>query len=196
MTRIIAIAALVGIALAGTACERTPKANASTVVDSVIPREEALRRFRADLPEVDSLTNGRSSRDQLVHDFVRALERRDTAALKTMELTKAEFGWLYYPTNPQGLTPYDLSPSLMWFMLEERSAQGLGHLLAERAGTPLHVAGYSCDSTASVEGDNRIYGPCLLQRVQAPGDTSGERLFSLIIERGGRFKFVSYANKL
>lgn len=196
MIRFTAVATLIGIALAGTACERTPKANASTVVDSVIPREEALRRFRAGLPEVESLTNGRPSRDQLVHDFVRALETRDTAALRAMELSKAEFAWLYYPTNPQGLPPYDLSPSLMWFMLQERSAQGMGHLLEERAGAPLHVAGYSCDSTASVEGANRVYGPCLLQRVQAPGDTSGERLFSLILERGGRFKFVSYANKL
>jgi hypothetical protein len=33
-------------------------------------------------------------------------------------------------------------------------------------------------------------------RVQAPGDTVEERLFGLILEREGRFKFVSLANQL
>jgi hypothetical protein len=35
-----------------------------------------------------------------------------------------------------------------------------------------------------------------VRRVQAPGDTVRERLFGPILERGGRFKFVSYANRL
>jgi hypothetical protein len=32
--------------------------------------------------------------------------------------------------------------------------------------------------------------------MQAPGDTVDERLFGPIVERHGRFKFVSFANKL
>jgi hypothetical protein len=32
--------------------------------------------------------------------------------------------------------------------------------------------------------------------VTATGDTIGERLFGLVVERGGVYKFVSYANKL
>jgi hypothetical protein len=184
------------VAAAGSACDRTPSARATTVVDSVVPREEALRRFRAALPEVESLSGGASSRDALVRGFVRALETRDTVALRRMLMSRAEYAWIYYPTNPQGLPPYDLSPSLYWFMIEGRSSQGLTHALAERAGHPLHVVGYSCDAGFSQEGANRVYGPCLVQRRQGPGDVVAERLFGPILERGGRFKFVSYANKL
>jgi hypothetical protein len=184
------------IAAAGAACDRTLSARAATVVDSVIPRDEALRRFRIGLPEVDSLSGGERSRDALVQAFVRALAANDTAALRAMLMTKAEYAWLYYPTNPQGLPPYDLAPALYWFMIDGRSAQGLTQALAERGGRPLHIVGYTCDPAASHEGDNRVYGPCQLRRVQAPGDTVAERLFGPILERGGRFKFVSYANKL
>jgi len=183
-------------AAAGAACDRTPPAGAATVVDSVVPRDEAVRRFRAGLPEVDSLAGGRPTRDALVRDFVRALERQDTVALRAMVMTKAEFAWLYYPTNPQGLPPYDLSPSLLWFMTEGRSNQGLTLALGERGGQQLHVVGYVCEGAASREGANTVHGPCLLRRYQARGDTASERLFGPILERGGRFKFVSYANRL
>jgi hypothetical protein len=188
--------AIVLVAAASAACDRTPSARASNVVDSVIPRDEALRRFRVGLPEVDSLSDGAATRDELVHRFVQAVEARDTSALVSMLMTKAEYAWLYYPTTPQGLPPYDLSPSLYWFMIEERSAQGLGHLMQERAGQSLRVTGYRCDPGFSQEGENKVYGPCLLRRFQARGDTASERLFGPILERGGRFKFVSYANKL
>jgi len=187
---------VIAIAVAASGCDRTPSARATTVVDSVIPREEALRRFREGTPPVESLTGGERSRDALVQAFVRALEASDTNALRGLVMTKAEYAWLYYPTSPQGLPPYDLSPALYWFMLEGRGAQGFAHLLAERAGQPLRVTGYSCDRVFSQEGDNRIHGPCLLQRFQAASDTGSERLFGPILERGGRFKFVNYANRL
>lgn len=48
----------------------------------------------------------------------------------------------------------------------------------------------------SHERVNTVFGPCLIRRVQAPGDTVSERLFRPIIEREGRYKFVSLANKL
>ena len=193
---IILCAALLG------GCDQTRTADArpatarSEHVDSLVPREEALRLFRQGLEEPESLNGGARSRDALVRDFVGALEARDTAALRAMLMTKAEYGWLYYPTNPQGLPPYDLSPALYWFMIEGRSAQGLTQALAERGGQPLRLVGYSCYAGFSQEGVNRVYGPCLVRRRQAPGDTVSERLFGPILERGGRYKFVSYANQL
>jgi hypothetical protein len=36
----------------------------------------------------------------------------------------------------------------------------------------------------------------VVRRLPSPGDSVSERLFGPIVERGGRFKFVSYANKL
>ncbi len=190
----IATLALGGAAAGCSRSEAEP--GRAAVVDSVIPREESLRRFRLGLDSTDALAGGAGSRDALVRLYIHALERRDTAELRGLLMTQAEFAWAYYPTNPQGRPPYDLAPGLLWFMLDSGSRQGLAAALESRAGRPLHIAGYACDPVASHEGENTVVGPCLVRRVQAPGDTVLERLFGPIIERRGTFKFVSYANKL
>ncbi len=172
------------------------RASAATTVDSVLPREEALRRFRAGLPAVESLSGGAPSREALVRAFVRALERADTVTLRALVMDRAEFAWLYYPTNPMSLPPYDLPPALMWFQLEGRSRQGIATALEDRGGRPLGYRGYRCEGATSVQGENRVWGPCLVRREQGPGDVIEERLFGPILERGGRYKFVSYANRL
>lgn len=190
---------MIGLCLTSAAgllgCDGSPRrADAASVVDSVVPREVALERFRAGIADPESLGGGAGTREALVRALVRALEIGDTAALTALALTRAEFAYLYYPTTPQGLPPYDLSPGLMWFTLETGNRQGLSRLLEQRSGRPLRYLSHSCHPTVSAEGENRVDGPCLLRRVQAPGDTVAERLFGLIIERGGRFKFLNYSN--
>jgi len=166
------------------------------VVDSVVPRDEALRRFPAGLAEPSGLDGAAAtSRDALVRAFVQAVESGDSAGVRALVLTRAEFGWLYYPTTPQGLPPYELSPSLLWFLTDGATSQGVRRLFEERAGRPLGYRGYRCDPAPSREGANTVWGPCLVRRLQAAGDTVEERLFGLILERAGRFKFVSLANK-
>ncbi len=179
------------------ACDRTPRrAEAASVVDSVVPREVALARFRDGLANPETLSGGAASREALVRAFAHALERSDTVALTAMVLTRAEFAYLFYPTNPQGLPPYDLSPGLMWFTRETGSRQGLSRLLEQRTGRPLWYVGHSCDPSVSIQGEYRVVGPCLIRRRSDDGSIVEERLFGPIIERDGRFKFVSYANKL
>ena len=164
-------------------------------VDSAIPIDEALRRFRRDLPAEKALRGGFRSREALVREFVRALEVRDTAALRRMVLKPGEFAWLYYPTSPLSRPPYELSPALMWFQLQGESEKGATRLFADRAGHALRYAGHTC-APARVEGRNRIHSSCELRRVTAARDTVAERLFGLVVERDGRYKFVSYANRL
>lgn len=166
------------------------------VVDSAVPRDVALAAFRAELTPTDSLAHGARTPDALVRDFVRAVETRDTAALGRMLLTRGEFAWVYYPTTPQGLPPYNLSPALLWFLLEGRSVRGLSRLLADRGGQPLGFLSVSCDTIPSREGENTVVGPCGVLRRTVRGDTLRERLFGPIIGRRGKWKFVSYANKL
>jgi hypothetical protein len=185
------------LALAVTLVGCGPAGNASLPVDeNLLTRKAALDRFRGDLDSVTSLTGGETSRDSLVAGFVRALETRDTATLQRLSMTVEEFAYLYYPTNPQSLPPYDLRPALMWQILRLDHERGLGRLLADRSGYPLNMMGYSCDSVVSRQGENRITGPCLIHRRGSGGAELTERLFGLIIDRRGRFKFVSYANSL
>lgn len=159
-------------------------------------RDAELATFRAGLVQPETLSGGAPSRDALVTRFVRALETRDTAALVAMHLSRAEFAWLYYPTNPQSRPPYDLSPDLMWFLEHGNSDKGVRRLLDKRAGMPLGVLSYRCDPVTSQQGANTVIGPCLVRRVTADRDTIEEPLFGLILERDGRYKFTSYANKL
>ncbi len=180
-------------ATAAAAADSAPPA--SQRVDSVVPREVAIERFREGTRQVTAFEGGASSRDALVKSWVKAIETADTAALQRMLINRDEFAWLYYPTASQGLPPYDLSPSLLWFMTEGQSSKGLRRLLEERAGKPLHVIGYSCDPKSNAEGENIVWGPCEVRRLKAPGDTVQERLFGLIVERGGEWKFLTYTGR-
>lgn len=159
-------------------------------------REAELATFRSGLTQPDSLSNAAPSRDALVQRFVGALASRDTAALVAMHMTRAEFAWFYYPTNPQSRRPYDLSPELMWFIEHGNTEKGVSRLLEDRAGIDLKFTGYTCDPVTSKQGENTVIGPCVLRRRTAAGSTIEERLFGLILERGGKYKFVSYSNKL
>ncbi len=165
------------------------------VVDSVVPRDEELRRFRQGLDPVDALAGGAPSAGELVRRFATALAARDTATLRALRIDRAEFAWTYYPSSRLARPPYDLSPALMWFQLEGNSGRGLFHAVEERGGRPLRVLSHACPQV-DVEGANRIHAGCTVRRLQAPGDTVQEQLFGAIVERRGVFKFVSYANRL
>jgi hypothetical protein len=201
-----ALLCLTAICLATqSACARTADSTSDSAtsarttpehVDSIVPREVALTRFRKDVPDsLSELESEFTTRDAVVAAFVKRLAARDTAGLRAMALSKAEFAWIYYPTNPIGLPPYDLSPGLMWFQFEGNSRKGLVHALEERGGRDLKVVGYRCESTTT-EGDNRVHNRCALKKLQAPGDTVPEVLFGGIIERHGRFKLIGFTNKL
>ena len=200
LTALIWAALLAGIA----ACEgpdaraeaRAELPGAGRVVDSILPREEALRRFREGLPPADSLSGGAESRDALVAEFMRALGAADTAAIAGLAITRSEFAYLYYPTASQGLPPYSLEPGLMWFTLFEQSNSGIRRVLQLYGGAPMRLVDYDCGAGNHREGDNTVYGPCVVRWRGKDGDTVAVRLLGQIVERGGRFKVLSYANKL
>ena len=157
--------------------------------------EEQLRRFRAEIPDTPTvLTAGENSRDALVRHFVRAVERADTAALGRMLITRGEYAYLVYPSSPFTRPPYNQPVWLAWFMLNRESGPGLKRLMDRLGGRPVRYLGYECDPTPFVESTNRLWRNCRVRRAPAPGDTLAGRLFGVIIERAGRFKFASYEN--
>ncbi|MGQ0816380.1 MAG: hypothetical protein ACT4O1_18275, partial [Gemmatimonadota bacterium] len=97
------------------------------VVDSIFPIEEDIRRFRAARGGVSAteLANADTSRAALVDRFMRALEDRDTAELRAMVITPAEFIDIYYPSSIYGKPPYKQSPELVWFLMQQSSEQGI-----------------------------------------------------------------------
>jgi hypothetical protein len=196
--RIVRPALLLAAVVLGYGCgdrEVRAESGKAAVVDSSVPIEVALERFRRDLFRPTRLTGGMTSREKLVRRFISALEASDTTALREMVLQKDEFAWLYYSTTVFSRPPYELPPDLLWFQMGGQSERGASLLLSERAGAPLGYVGHDCSSQRQ-EGENTIYGHCVVRRVTVPGDTVRDRLFGLIVERDGIHKFVSYANKL
>lgn len=201
LTFVAVVCATVG----SSACTRDQKDSSSTsgesavvkssVIDSALPREVELERFRSGLgPEVTELSHGFNSRDALIDAFLKHLAARDTAHLAELGLTKAEFAWIYYPSSPIGKPPYDLSPALMFFQFDGNNRKGFVHLLEERGGKDLKVVGYSCATTEKQE-KNTVFAQCVVKRLQNRGDTLSELLFGGIIEHNGKYKLLNFANK-
>jgi hypothetical protein len=186
---------LLSIPLGHAACG-DGRAESGTTVDTVVPIDTALARFRQGLEEPAELEPAAMSLDDLIGRVVGGLERNDTAGLAALAITRSEFAYLYYPTVPEARPPYELAPGLFWFMIEGNSTRGLRTALAERGGAPLQYVGYRCTGEPRHQGENTIWPLCVVRRLQAPGDTVEERLFGPILQRGGRFKLVTFANKL
>lgn len=167
-----------------------------TIVDSIFPIEEEIRRFRSTLEgePPTRLTGGAASRDALMDRFIAALETADTAAFRDMLMTRAEFAYLYYPYTKFTAPPYELSPALLWFQMENGTSRGFHRMMQRMAGRPAHATGYRCPDPALEEGPNRIWEGCLVLLRPPGGGATDFRLFGSILEHGGVFKFVSYTN--
>ena len=172
------------------------RAQPGYVVDSILPVEEELRRFRSGLPVVTSLEGGATSREKLLSLFLRAVEEADTAALVRLAISRSEFAYLVYPESPYTSPPYRQAPGLVWMRYSGASGTGLARLLGRWAGVRLGGrASASCSGSPVQEGNNRIWRDCVV-RVVTGADTVASRLVGAVIERQGKYKILSYANDL
>jgi hypothetical protein len=163
-------------------------------IDSILPPGEALRRFQADLTPVTELEAAPRGRDALVSKFIEALERADTAALEKLVLSKAEYGFLYFPTSVYSRKPYELPPDIAWLLNEQNGRKGSTRLLRRLSGHSLQFGGYKCGSPVREQG-NVFWRGCGVKYVDpASSRPVTRRLFGTIMERGERYKFLSYAN--
>lgn len=178
----------------GTALVAAPSASAVTV-DSILPLDEALRRFRAGLPRVVRLEGGAPSRDLLVERYAAAVAAHDTAALAAMFLTRAEFAWLYYPESPYTRAPTEQMAHVAWLLLRTQSEKGLSRVLQRFGGRPDAIGIHECSGEPDVHGESRVWTDCTV-RVSTAEGARELRLFAAIVARDGRFKFQSYQNDL
>lgn len=177
------------------------------VVDSILPAEEELRRFRLALREqtasggngasdsLTALTGGSDSREALVKRFIQALVANDSSNLRSMLLTAREFADLVYPESPYTRPPYRQSPALVWNQIRNPSTSGLTRLLRRLGGQPIGYVDHSCTRRPERQGGNLIWTHCTVGLMDSSSETTRHRLFGSIIERDGRFKFVSYSNE-
>jgi hypothetical protein len=173
------------------------RATPGYVVDSILPVNEELRRFRVAVggSPVAALRNGSNTREALVRRFIKALVVLDSSDLRAMVLGPREFADLVYPESPYTHPPYRQAPGLVWDQIQNPSRSGLTRLLRRLAGQPLQYEGHTCAAKPDRQGRNRIWTGCVVRLLDQNGDMRKNRLFGSIIERDGNFKFVSYANE-
>jgi hypothetical protein len=177
----------------------TPEAAAHTPVhvDSTFPIEEEIRRFRVGMTPVEGFAQGAMpSREALVEAFLRRLESGDTTGVAELALTRTEFAYLYYPYTIYTSRPYELSPALVWFQLQNRSSRGLGRLLQRYAGETLFDTGHRCPDEGEPWGEGHIWHGCTILGELPTGETVEERLFGSILQVGDGYKLVSFSNEL
>ena len=167
------------------------------VIDSILPVEEQLRRFRRTVGgvPVTAFEGASPSRNALVDRFVRAVAAADSAELRAMAVNAREFADLIYPESPSVRPPYQQNPALVWRMIQDPSMSGYTRLVRRAGGIPVKLAGYHCDPAPGSQGKNRFWTNCQLRLIGAQGDTSTHRFFGNIVGRDRRFKIMSYHNE-
>lgn len=173
------------------------RAQPGYIVDSLLPIEEELRRFRAAIggSPVTALAHGSASREDLVRRIVRDVAARDTADLRALSITAREFADVVYPSSPHTHPPYRQAPGLVWTQIAAPSASGFGRLMQRRGGVAFTYAGHTCRPDPERQGDNRLWVGCTVRLVENGRDTTTQRWFGTIVERAGSFKLLSFANQ-
>lgn len=167
------------------------------VVDSILPLDEQLRRFRSEIPSrPDTLRHASRSIDQLVQRWARAVSTHDSLALNRMALDRAEFAWLYYPGSKLSLPPYEAPPQLLWGQILASSNQGAQHVLERFGGKRFTIEGVACGAPTDSTTSTIVYSICSVRVVTSSGHEDAARLFGSIVEHQGRFKFLGFVNSL
>lgn len=177
--------------------DATNRSQPGYIVDSILPIEEASRRFRRGIgkpPRI--LRGGAASLDSLIAAFVGSVERRDSSALARLVIDRSEFAFLIYPHSPYTAPPYQQDPALVWSRIVWEGSSGSRRLWQRFGGRPLGYRGYLCPGPQEQQGPNRVWTGCRVILADSAGSRRVLRLFGPIVERGGRYKFVSLANDL
>lgn len=164
-------------------------------IDSILPMEVQLARFRMGQVKPSTLSGAEATREALARRFLGAVARRDTAGLSELLVSRGEFAWLVFPDHRYARPPYDLDPGIFWLQIGAASAKGLGRVLERLGGEPLGFEALACrrDTLQITRGAVRLWSPCELSYRQGGGVRTG-RLFGTMVERDGRFKLLSFAN--
>lgn len=166
----------------------------ASVIDSALPMQVLLDRFRHGVPKVDKLRSDVTSRDALVRQVMAGIARNDTLAMERLAVSLGEYAWLYFPTTKVAQPPYEIPPALAWFQVQEKNRRGALRALRELGGHRVALQSYRCDPSPTVEDQNRLWTGCSVTISRDGAKSVDIRLFGAILERDGRFAVLSYQN--
>jgi hypothetical protein len=139
-----------------------------------------------------SLAHAASSPSALATAVLRAIERRDAAALRALAISEEEFRQHVWPELPSARPERNLPFSYVWGDLRMKSDAGLKEVLAIHGGRHYELA------AIRAAGETTQYPTYLVHRqaritVKDPmGALLELRVFGSVLEKDGRFKVFSY----
>ncbi|NOT08392.1 MAG: hypothetical protein HOP28_09325 [Gemmatimonadales bacterium] len=157
---------------------------------------EYLRRFREGLTEPTRFEGGETSRGALGRRVLAGIQRRDTADLAKLLVSRGEFAWLVFPEHLYARPPYELDPAIFWMQLTAATASGLEGSLRHYGGKPMALLAVTCerDTLQIRQGPITAWSKCGL-RYRSGDSVVTHRLFGTIVERDGRMKLMSLASE-
>src|SRR5262245_21319716 len=143
------------------------RAQPGYIIDSVLPVEEELKRFRAAIggEPVTAFKGTSASREELVRRIVRDVAAQDSADLRTLTLTPREFADLAYPSAPYTHPPYRQPPGLVWMQIATPSRSGFKRLIERRGGAAFRYVDHTCKATPERQGVNTLWTECTVRLV-------------------------------
>jgi hypothetical protein len=167
------------------------------VIDSARPIEEEVRRFTRAVggSPIEALRHASDSRDALVRRIVRDVARGDSADLALAAVTPREFIDLVYPSSPYTHPPYKESPAVVWMQIADPSASGYRRLIRRVGGQAFEYESHSCEPKPNRQGQNTLWLNCSVRVLTPQRETTTQHWFGTIIERGGRYKVLSFKNQ-
>lgn len=146
-------------------------------------------------PPALRLQGGASSVDELIQEFLQALRDDDPKALHALRVTETEYRELIVPGNvAEGDPPQVLSAEAseyFWQLMDQKSAYHEKSLLGRHGGRSYTVNGYSFEKGHKTYAGHQAWRRLALDVVAEDGTQNDIRTGS-IIERDGRYKFVSF----
>ena len=192
MRRFVPFVVAIVVACSDGEATTTSVSPASQRVDSMVRPEVAMTRFVEGLPVATTLAGGATDADRLVERLLNAVSIRDSTALRQMLITRAEYGFLFYPTSIYSRKPYGLPPDVAWMLSSETSEKGARRMISRFGGKRMTLESYNC-LKGEQQGDNNIRSRCAVRWSDESGARHTGALFRSLIIRDGHAKFLSFA---
>ena len=192
MRRLVPFVVAIVVACSDGEATTTSASPRSGIVDSIVRHEVAMARFVEGLPVAHALAGGAADADELIERFLNAVSLRDSTALRQMLVTRAEYGFLFYPTSIYSRKPYGLPPDVAWMLSSETSEKGARRMISRLGGKRMTLESYDCLKSEQ-QGDNNIRSGCAIRWSDESGARHIGALFRSLIIRDGHAKFLSFA---
>jgi hypothetical protein len=139
-----------------------------------------------------ALSRASDSPEDVCRNVLEALAASDTVALHNFVLTRFEHDSILVPQLPIGRdTSGSKDLELAWYMLNQRSIEGIRRALADHAGQRLEFVSVEFKRPKEVHGPLTIHKGTQVKVRTENGEEVVLGIFGSILEQNGRYKLVS-----